>query len=84
MFLCVRAFLRSYVLSFVSTCVRSLIRLCGRYCVCAFVRSFFVRSFFVRSLARSFNYYFLYFVTLFIGRRKIPWILGNVSALHQI
>lgn len=37
MFLCVRAFLRSYVLSFVSTCVRSLVRLCGRSCVGAFV-----------------------------------------------
>ena len=37
MLLCVRAFLRSYVLSFVSTCVRSLVRLCGRSCVRAFV-----------------------------------------------
>lgn len=77
MFLCVRAFLRSYVLSFVSTCVRSLIRLCGRYCVCAFVRSFFVRSFFVRSLARSFNYFFFVFCYLVHRKKKNPMDIGK-------
>ena len=77
--LLVRVFVRSYVCADVIAFVRSCVRAFVRSCVRAFVRSFFVRS-----LARSFNYFFLYFVTLSIGRRKIPWILGNVSALHQI
>ena len=67
MFLCVRAFLRSYELSFVSTCVRSLIRLCVR----AFVhpRSF-VRSCVRFSYVRSLVHLIIFFIFCYLVHRK--------------
>lgn len=87
MLLCVRAFLRSYVLSFVSTCVRSLVRLCGRSCVRAFVHPevrtlvgscvrFSYVHVFVRSLVLSFNY-FCYICLLVHRKKKNPMNIGK-------
>lgn len=90
MFLCVRAFLRSYVLSFVSTCVRSLVRLCGRSCVRAFVdpevrtlvgscfRAFVFLSF-MFSFARSFFRLIIsvIFCLLVHRKKKNPMNIGK-------
>lgn len=81
MLLCVRAFLRSSVLSFVSTCVRSLVRLCGRSCVRAFVHPevrtlvgscfrAFVFLTFMFSFARSFFRLIISVIFCLLVRRK--------------